>query len=258
MNGPIYIVSDNHFSMKNDHLEISRRKKLFQVFEKIKKEFLSQNKKPCNVILGGDFFDYWFEYKYVIPAGYESVLSSLEELTKLGIKVHLVLGNHDYWDFGYLEKKIGLIVHKKDLTFTFNDEKILLTHGDGLLKKDYGYKILKKIIRSRLFIFLFKLLPPAITCRLATKISKSSSNYNHHDNNVKTIKHDVKNYAIKKWNSGYDVILVGHYHQTGIIKIKNKKIIYLGDWLSKFTVTALIQKKYWQGNWKEFLDFSLD
>lgn len=255
MNGPIYIVSDNHFSMKNDDSEISRRKKLFKVFEKIKKEFLSTHEKQTNVILGGDFFDYWFEYKDVIPAGYESILSSLKELTKLGIRVHLVLGNHDYWDFGYLEETIGLIIHKKDLTFMFNNEKILLTHGDGLLKKDYGYKILKIIIRSRLFIFLFQLLPPNITCLLATKISKSSSHYNHHDNNVKTIKKDVKNYAIKKWNEGYDSILVGHYHQTGIIDNKNKKIIYLGDWLSKFTVTTLIKKKYWQGNWKEFLDF---
>tara|TARA_B110000438_G_C15775230_1_gene633751 strand:- start:235 stop:1002 length:768 start_codon:yes stop_codon:yes gene_type:complete len=255
MNSPIYIVSDNHFSMKNDDLELSRRTKLFQVFEKIKKEFLLQKEKKCNVILGGDFFDYWFEYNNVIPSGYESILHALKELTSLGIQVHLVLGNHDYWDFGYLNKTTGLIIHKKNLTFMFNNEKILLTHGDGLLKKDYGYKVLKKIIRSRLFIFLFKLLPPNLTCRIATKISKSSSNYNHHDNNVNTIKHDIQHYAIKKWASGYDAILVGHYHQTGIINNKNKKIIYLGDWLSKFTVTALVEGEYWQGNWKEFLDF---
>ena len=255
MNGPIYIVSDNHFSMKNDQSEISRREKLFQVFEKIKKNFLSLNKKECNVILGGDFFDYWFEYKYSIPSGYESMLDALKELTTMGIQVHLVLGNHDFWDFGYLEETIGLTIHKKDLSFTLNNDRILLTHGDGLLKKDYGYKILKKIIRSHLFIFLFRLLPPDITCFLATKISKSSSHYNHHDNNVKIIKNDIKNYAIKKWNEGYDTVLVGHYHQIGIVNDKNKKLIYLGDWLSKFTVTTIIENQYWQGNWKEFLDF---
>ena len=81
MNGPIYIVSDNHFSMKYDQSEISRREKLFQVFEKIKKNFLSLNKKECNVILGGDFFDYWFEYKNQITKGYDSILSALSDLT---------------------------------------------------------------------------------------------------------------------------------------------------------------------------------
>ena len=254
MDGPIYIVSDNHFSMNNNDLEKSRRNKLFKVFDKIKTEFSIQDSKMCNVILGGDFFDYWFEYNHTIPSGYDTILESLKQLTDIGIKVHFVVGNHDYWDFGYLNKTIGITVYKTNLDFKFNNQKILLTHGDGLLNKDYGYKILKIIIRSRLFIALFKLFPANLTCYLAKKISKSSSNYNHHDKNVNIIKHDIGAYAKKQWDRGYDAVLVGHYHQTGIISNNKKKLIYLGDWLSKFTVTALTNGGYWQGDWKEFLD----
>ena len=256
MNGPIYIVSDNHFSMNNNNSEKERREKLFKVFEKIKSEFVSKYNNTSSLILGGDFFDYWFEYNNVIPTGYSSLLESLKNLTEMGIDVHFVVGNHDYWDFGYLHKTTGMKVHKTDLEFVYNNQKILLTHGDGLLRKDYGYKLLKLIIRHPVFIKLFKILPPNWTCSLAKKISKSSSKYNHHDKYVDTIKKDINSFAENKWTEGFDSILVGHYHQTGIINNKNNnKIIYLGDWLSKFTVTMINENKYWQGDWKEFLDF---
>ena len=106
MNGPYYIISDNHFSMKNDEKEASRRNKLFSIFKKIK-----QNGKG-SLIIGGDFFDYWFEYKYEIPKGYETILSALKDLNEHNIEIHYVLGNHDYWDFGYLSQMTGMKIYK--------------------------------------------------------------------------------------------------------------------------------------------------
>ena len=156
MKGPIYIVSDNHFSMDKDCLlEQERRKKIFQVFEKIKLEHQNTYNNKGTLIIGGDFFDYWFEYKNVIPKGYENLLESLLNLTNAGLKIHFIVGNHDYWDFGYLNQKTGMIIHKNNLKFKYSNQKILLTHGDGLLKKDYGYRLLKKIIRHPIFIKLF-------------------------------------------------------------------------------------------------------
>ena len=128
----------------------------------------------------------------------------------------------------------------------------MITHGDGLLKNDYGYRALKKIIRHPIFIKLFKLFPPNLTCKLAKRISKSSSDYNHHDRYVDIINRDMLDFSEKKWNSGFDSVLIGHYHQTGIDKIEhNKKIIYLGDWLNYYTVTCLKESGWEQFSWQE-------
>ena len=250
MNDPYYIISDNHFSMDLDQKEHDRRQKIFQVFDKIK----ALNKGT--LIIGGDFFDYWFEYKNEIPKGYDNILEALADLNNNNIKIHYILGNHDYWDFGYLNKIAGITTYKNDLEFNINNKKILITHGDGILKSDYGYRFMKKIIRSQLFIFLYKLLPAKITCAFAKKLSKSSSDYNHHDKYVKIILKDTLEYAKEKWKKNYDIVCIGHYHQTGITNLNGKQLIYLGDWLSKYTVTVIDQDNCWQGNWKEFVDLS--
>ena len=103
---------------------------------------------------------------------------------------------------------------------------------------------------------MYNLFPASFTCSLSKKISKSSSAYNHHDKYKNMILKDTLDYAKKKWAIGYDIICIGHYHQTGIIKKNNKQIIYLGDWLSKYTVTRIDNGESWQGNWQEFLNLS--
>jgi len=150
----------------------------------------------------------------------------------------------------------GLRIYKNDLIFKYNNQNILITHGDGILKSDYLYRFMKKIIRSKLFIYLFKLIPASLTCKLAKKISKSSSDYNHHDKYVDLIKKDTLEYAKKQWNKNIDIVCIGHYHQTGINIYDKNKLIYLGDWLSKYTVTVLNDNKCWQGDWKQFIDLS--
>jgi len=250
MNGPYYIVSDNHFSMNNDSKEDDRREKIFKVFNKIK------IKGKGSLIIGGDFFDYWFEYKNQIPSGYDSILNALKDLHNNNIKIHYIAGNHDFWDFGYLSNHAGLEFYKGDLELNSSNKKILITHGDGILKSDVGYRVMKKIIRSKLFIFLYNLFPASFTCSLAKKISNSSSDYNHHDKYKNMILEDTLDYAKQKWKAGYDIICIGHYHQTGIIKNDSKHIVYLGDWLSKYTVTCIDNGELWQGDWQEFLNLS--
>ena len=250
MNAPYYIISDNHFSMDLNKEEHRRRKKIFDVFDKIK------SLDKGTLIIGGDFFDYWFEYTHEIPKGYDDILEALADLTKNNIDIHYIAGNHDYWDFGYLHEKTGISIYKNDLELTCGNKKILVTHGDGILKSDYAYRFMRTIIRSKIFIYIYKLFPAKFTCSFAKKLSKSSSHYNHHDNYLNIIKRDTLEYAEKKWDKNYDVVCIGHYHQTGITTCNEKKLIYLGDWLSKYTVTLIDENQCWQGNWKEFIDLS--
>ena len=237
---PIYFVSDNHFSMAKSNSEQNRREKLFSLFDKIESS-------KGTLIIGGDFFDFWFDYKYVVPKGFNDILYRLEQLYKSGVKIHYILGNHDYWDFGSFTEKFGAIVHNKDLEFDINGQKILVTHGDGLLKNDVGYRFMKRIIRSKLAIFLFKLFHPDWGCALARKVSNTSSHYHHHDEKSIEIRNEMRQFANKKWNEGYDAVLIGHYHQIGIEASDEKSLIFMGDWLKHFTVTSL-DKNGWQKN----------
>jgi UDP-2,3-diacylglucosamine hydrolase len=250
MKAPYYIVSDNHFFMKNDKNEKERREKLFSVFNNIKQ------KGKGTLIIGGDFFDYWFEYKDQIPSGYETLLHELKKLKESGIASHYILGNHDFWDFGYLKNNIGVETHKGDLKIKYNNKNIYFTHGDGILKNDYGYRFMKKIIRSKLFIRIYNLFNPNFTTKLANNISNTSSRYNHNNNNTKNIRNDVLEFAENKWKENFDMVLVGHYHQEGTIEKNKKSVTFLGDWLSKFTVTVIDDNGLWQGNWQKFLDLS--
>ena len=102
--------------------------------------------------------------------------------------------------------------------------------------------------------YCFIILNPNFTTKVANKISNTSSRYNHNDKNIDNIKKDVLEFARQKWTENYDMVLVGHYHQVGTIKENNNSLTFLGDWLSKYTVTKIDEEGVWQGDSKEFLN----
>ncbi len=241
---PVYFISDNHFKLKNNSFEKERRNRLYQVFSTIEKT-------NGTLVIGGDFFDFWFDYKYTVPDNYMDLMNQLEILNKNGIEIHFVLGNHDYWDFGYFQKKFNATVYKNNLEKKYGAYHIQVCHGDGLLKNDTGYRFMKKIIRSKFCIFLFSLLPAKFGYSLANKISRASETYHHHDIKSNSIKKEMLDYARKQWEIGYTTVLLGHYHQRGIIEENGNYLIFMGDWLRHFTVTRLDENGWWQGDWNE-------
>ncbi len=242
---PIYCISDNHFSIINSEHEISRRNKLFSLFNKIKTT-------GGTLVIGGDFFDFWFDYGNNHSLGYQSLFTALTDLNNKGINIHYILGNHDFWDFGYFFKTFNATIYPSEMEANLhNNEKILITHGDGLLQSDVGYRFMKKIIRSKICIFLFNLLGQKIGTKIALKISNTSAHYHHHDKHSKAIISEICSNMDKKYDGKYNYILVGHYHQVGIYDMKNTKVIFLGDWLDKFTVTTYDGINWSQDNWND-------
>ena len=241
---PIYFISDNHFLLEKNELELERRTKLFSLLDKIQKT-------GGTLIIGGDFFDFWVESFYGIPNYYNDILDKLEKLNRHHIKIHYIVGNHDYWDFGFLNKKCGVIIHKKDFLFKIDKQKILVTHGDGLLKDDYKYRFMKKIIRSKLFILLVRLVPSSVMTIIAKKISGTKSKFGKLQNLPKKYKDELEEYAIKQIdNYNIHTVLMGHYHQLGIKKINNKQFIHMGDWINQYTVTWIDKNYEWhQKKW---------
>ena len=137
----LFFASDFHLGIPNTEESLVREKKLVSWLDQIKNE-------AFEIYLMGDVFDFWFEYKTVIPKGFVRLLGKLAEITDSGVPVHLFRGNHDVWAFDYLKKEVGIQLHRNPQVRIYNDKSFYLAHGDGLGPGDHGYKLLKKVFNS--------------------------------------------------------------------------------------------------------------
>jgi UDP-2,3-diacylglucosamine hydrolase len=240
----IYFISDAHLGAQEKEKEKIKEEKLLSFLDKIKKdgEFL---------YILGDMFEFWFEYKNVIPKDHFKILSQLKNVVDYGIKVNYVVGNHDFWLGGFLTEQIGIKIFKDPLEVTHQGKRIFLTHGDGLAKKDWGYRILKRILRNRVNIFLYRLLPPDLSYPLAKFVAGKSR--------AKTEKRerwyleDYRSFAHEKIRQGFDAVILAHTHVPTIENLARDSVnsppggIYLniGDWFKNFTYGKLVEGEFY-------------
>lgn len=224
MNKTYLFISDVHLGLQSREIEIAKERKLV--------EFLNYAKNNCDeLFIAGDLFDYWFEYRRVYQKGFFRTLTALQDLTEAGIKVHYFIGNHDFFHNGFFENEIGLILYQKPSEFRLNNKKFFVGHGDGLVKNDLGYNILKIILRSRFTQFLYSLIHPDLGVALASHTSKSSRDY--------TSKKDygeedgLFEAAKRKIDEGFDFVLFGHLHRKQFLNYKNGYYINLGSWITE-------------------------
>ena len=138
----IYFLSDAHLgSWALDHKRMQERR-LVRFLDSIKD-------KAAAVYLLGDMFDFWYEYKYVVPKGYTRFLGKLSELTDMGVEVHYFTGNHDIWAYDYLEKECGVILHKQPQTIELYGKIFYLAHGDGLGDPNKSFKLIRSIFHNK-------------------------------------------------------------------------------------------------------------
>lgn len=163
----VYFLSDFHLGVPDAISSLSREKKIVAFLDRIKAD-------ASMVFVLGDLFDFWFEYRKVVPKGYVRILGKLAELTDIGISVHFFVGNHDMWMSGYFESELKIPVFYEERQYEFNEKKFVIGHGDGLGPGDHGYKFLKKIFRNPVCKFLFGLIPPYFGISIAEYFSKKS------------------------------------------------------------------------------------
>jgi UDP-2,3-diacylglucosamine hydrolase len=236
----IYFASDFHLGIPDHDSSLQREKKLVSWFEQIEEDAEA-------VYLVGDIFDFWFEYKQVVPKGYVRFLGKIAELTDKGIPVHIFRGNHDVWAFGYLHKEIGLQIHRKPEIIELQGKKLFLAHGDGLGPGDTGYKIMKKIFEFKPNQFLFKWLHPDIGTAMGLFFSHRSRLANiakekKEGKNPPLEKEMLYHYAVKKSKKLTDVdyFIFGHRHIPLTTRINDKAtLVILGDWITHFTYGVL-------------------
>lgn len=163
----IYFLSDFHLGAPDYEQSLRREKKLVQFLDIISKD-------AGAIFIVGDLFDFWYEYRSVVPKGYVRLLGKLATLTDSGIPIYFFVGNHDMWMNGYFEKELNIPVYFREMPFEFNGKKFLIGHGDGLGPGDHGYKFIKKIFRNRFCQWLFGIIHPTLGIGLANYMSRKS------------------------------------------------------------------------------------
>lgn len=228
----IYFASDQHFGAPNPEESFIREKKFVNWLDEVKKD-------ADAIFLLGDLFDFWFEYKTVVPKGFIRVLGKLAEIRDTGIPVYFFVGNHDLWMHDYFEKELNIPVYHDNVEFIFNNKLFLIGHGDGKGPGDLGYKRMKKVFTNSFSKWIFRWLHPDIGVRLAQYLSVKNKLISGAED-VKFLGEEnewLVQYAKRKLESKhYDYFIFGHRHLPMIIDVgDNSKYVNLGDWIGYFT-----------------------
>jgi UDP-2,3-diacylglucosamine hydrolase len=224
----IYFLSDFHLGAPNAAASLEREKKIVR--------FLDNAQQDAAVIfIVGDLFDFWYEYRTVVPKGYTRILGKLASITDSGIPIHFFVGNHDMWMKDYFQQELNIPVYFEPNAFVFNNQKFWVGHGDGLGPGDHGYKFIKKIFRNPVCQWLFGILPPAVGVGLANYLSRRSRAMTGQTDAV--FLGEEKEWLITYCKEvlkqhQYDYFIFGHRHlPIDFALTPNSRYINLGDWI---------------------------
>jgi UDP-2,3-diacylglucosamine hydrolase len=226
---PVYFIADAHLGIESAELEATKQRELVELLDYLRG-------RASLLYLAGDTFDFWFEYPWVAPADHPAVIESIAELVRSGTRVRFLGGNHDYWAGAKFEELTGATVHRTPVTDTHFGCRSFVAHGDGLPGGDWGYKMLKAIIRSGPAIAGFRLIPPAAGKRIARWASGLSEITAER---VLRAIPAMKTFLEGKLSEGYDVAVVGHVHWQTVWKHGEGTAVIIGDWMKHRSVVEL-------------------
>jgi UDP-2,3-diacylglucosamine hydrolase len=229
----VYFASDFHLGAPDAARSREREKRIVR--------WLTEASKDAeHIFLVGDLFDFWFEYKTVVPKGYIRLLGKLAELRDKGIGISVFIGNHDMWMHGYFEAELNIPVYYEPQTYTIGGKEFYIGHGDGLGPGDHGYKFLKKVFRNPVCRWLFSVLHPSLGIGLADYFSRKSRAAAGNSELEQFLGEDKEWLAIYSreilQKQHYDYFIFGHRHLPLDLTVgPNSHYINLGDWLNYFT-----------------------
>ncbi|WP_118195765.1 UDP-2,3-diacylglucosamine diphosphatase [Albibacterium indicum] len=247
----LYFASDFHLGVPNYDSSLEREKRVIDWLEMVRQD-------ASEIFLMGDVFDFWFEYKHVVPKGFVRFLGKLAELTDEGIKVTLFKGNHDMWMFDYLEKEIGVTIVSDELIIERSGKRFYLHHGDGLGPGDKKYKLLKKVFRSKTCQWLFSWIHPSIGIAIAKYWSKNSRLAN---NQKEVFISEEKEWLVQFSKNmlkteHFDYFIFGHRHLPLAIQLEDgSQYLNLGEWINYNSFAVFdgitLSLEYWKATARE-------
>lgn len=239
----VYFTSDHHFGAPTRALSLPR--------EQLFLDWLCAIEKDAGALfIVGDLFDFWFEYKRVVPKGFVRILGKLAQMRDSGLPIYFFVGNHDLWMHDYFEKEIGIPVFHEPQRFEIFNKKLFIGHGDGLGPGDYGYKRMKKVFTHPFSKWLFRWLHPDLGMRLGTYLSVKNKLISG-DEDAKFLGEDKEwlvLYANEKVNEVFaDYFVFGHRHLPMILPLKSNpaaSYVNLGDWIQYFSFGVLSDESF--------------
>jgi len=228
----IYFASDQHFGAPTREKSLIREKRFVNWLDEIQSDATA-------LFLLGDLFDFWFEYKKVVPKGFSRTLGKLSEFTDKGIPVYFFVGNHDLWMANYLKEECGVEIFRSPQEFTFNNKRFFIGHGDGLGPGDYGYKRMKRVFTNGLAQWAFRWFHPDLGVRLAQHLSVKNRLISGEEDAI--FKGEDSEWLIlyakeKLKEEHYDYFLFGHRHLPMTLDLgQNSTYINTRDWIKYFS-----------------------
>lgn len=220
---PVYIASDVHLGAVQPDRATTFRRWLLHAAE-----------RASRIVINGDLFDFWFEYRHAIPRGHTRVLGALATIVDAGVPVTFMGGNHDWWGGSYLRDEVGVEVHREPLILDLVGYRTLLAHGDGLGTGDLGYRMLKLVLRGRVTQWAFRWLHPDIGARVAGWVSQTSTRIGDPSEAEKRRSAFLREWARRKIGEepDLDLVVLGHTHIPMIDEVEPGRFyVNAGDWI---------------------------
>ena len=230
----VYFLSDAHLGSLAIPHKRTQERRLVRFLDSIKH-------KAAAIYLLGDMFDFWNEYRYVVPKGYTRFLGKISELTDMGVEVHFFTGNHDLWTYGYLEEECGMIVHRKPVTTEIYGKLFFIAHGDGLGDPDKKFKFLKWMFHNRTCQRLLNAFHPRWGMWLGLNWAKHSR-LKHADGKEPPYMGENREHLVLftkeyiKSHPNIDYFIYGHRHiELDLMLSRKSRMMIIGDWIWQFT-----------------------
>lgn len=230
----IYFLSDAHLGSRAIKSGRTHERRLVNFLDSIKD-------KASAIYLLGDIFDFWYEFKTVVPRGYSRFLGKISELTDMGVEVHFFIGNHDIWCKGYLTEECGVIMHYEPLTIELHGKEFYLAHGDGLGDPDKTFKLLRKMFRSPIMQWLFSGLHPRWSMEMGLRWAKHSRQKHEEHGEPVYMGEDKEHLVIYskeylKSHPNINYFIYGHRHiLLDLMLSRTARMLIIGDWISQFS-----------------------
>ncbi len=230
----IFFIADAHLGSQSLEQEVLKERYLCSFLQSLPRE-------NSRLIICGDLFDFWFEYRYVVPRRYFRVLAELQRLAQAGVPIDYLPGNHDFWLGSFLRDEIGITLHRDDMVIEQGAQRVYVRHGDGLMRKDHLYRVLKKVLRFPPNVFFYRWLHPDLGIPLALFFSHLSREAAKNEKDYSDA--DYRAYAREQLQHGFQGVVLGHSHMAALDFYPGGWYLNPGDWMRTFTYGILCETK---------------
>lgn len=224
-----YFISDAHLGIEPPGCLPNREKRLVELL-------CSWKGTASHVVIVGDLFEFWFEYRDYVSKNHMPLIRALADLVDSGVSVHLFRGNHDFALGSFFEKSVGVHVHDRAV-LEIQGKRVYVAHGDGVIKSDWKYRLFRKILDCPVNRWLFRMFHPDFGMSLARFVGRNSRRLG--ENNVAPVAEYLEWGKKVLREENCDICVHGHHHLAGIWKVENGVVASPGEWIKKFTVLQL-------------------